>query len=157
MNYFPIAIRLAGRKALIVGGGAVAERKTKSLLEAGARVHIVTPLATAKLKKLAAGGDIAWSRRKVRKSDVAGVHIAVAATNDSRINELVSFWARQYRVLVNVVDKPRLSDFISPALLKDRKILLAVYTDGRDPVLSRDLKNYLKEKWDDFLLHRHRL
>jgi len=58
---------------------------------------------------------------------------------------------------VNVVDRARLSDFISPALLYMPKAIVAIYTEGKDPVLSRDLKNFLKERWDEFLSYRDRL
>ena len=58
---------------------------------------------------------------------------------------------------VNVVDNPSLSSFISPAVFRAGGAVVAVYTHGRDPVLSRDIKNFLKEQWDVFLSYRNRL
>lgn len=157
MEYFPIAIRLKREKTLVVGGGAVAERKIISLLEAGARVWVVAPRITLKLDSLLAQDRIKWLNRKFQDSDVKGCVVAIAATNDSKLNQEISRLAKESAVLVNVVDKPLISDFISPAVFRADQALITVYSDGKDPVLSRDLKNYLKEKWDDFLSYRHRL
>ena len=69
----------------------------------------------------------------------------------------MSLWARKRSILVNVVDDPDLSDFISPAVFRSHNALVTVYSDGKNPVLSRDLKNYLKEQWNDFIAYRDRL
>jgi len=155
--YYPLALNLKGRLAVVIGGGFVAQRKVKALLGAKARLKIVSPTLTAGLKRLALQGKAVWIPRPVRRSDVKGAHIVVAATSDNRVNRDVSRWAHREGVWVNVVDNSGLSDFISPAVLKKQTAIIAVYTDGKDPVLSRDLKNFLKEHWDVFLSYRHRL
>jgi siroheme synthase-like protein len=157
MDYLPIAIRLKNRKAIVVGGGIVAERKIETLLLSGVDLTVISPSLTAKLVKAFKLSRFRWLKRKIQQADVAGVDMVVAATNDKSVNENVSEWAGHSKILVNVVDKPKISDFISPALLEKEEALVAVYTDGKNPVLSRDLKNYLGEKWDDFLLYRDRL
>ncbi len=141
----------------MVGGGKVAQRKAKTLLSAGAKITLIAPEATAGLRKLAKAGAIEWLERGLKKSDISEAILVIAATNDALLNQRISKWAREKRIAVNVVDKSVLSDFISPALLQKGKALIAVYTDAKNPVLSRDLKNYLGEKWDDFLLYRNRL
>ena len=157
INYYPIAVRLKNKKALVVGGGMVAERKVKTLIATGARVKVVSPDLTPQLKNLARQGGIRWVARTVRQTDLYRADIAIAATSDNRVNRKVSRWAKERNILVNVVDNPSLSDFISPALLGKRKAIIAVYTDGKDPILSRDLKNFLKENWNVFLSYRDRL
>jgi len=157
MNYLPIAVKLKDKRVIVVGGGAVAGRKIRNLLKAGARVHVIAPSAVPYVRSLAGGGDITWVRRRVRQLDIRNASLVVAATNDANANEQVSQWARKHDISVNVVDHPGISDFISPAVVRFKKALVAVYTDGRDPVLSRDLKNYIKERWDDFLSYRNRL
>lgn len=156
-SYYPIALRLKGRRVLIVGGGKVAERKVKKLLEIGARVRIVSPCLTVGLRKLLKDKKINWLNRAARSLDARGMDIVIAATEESAVNRDVSRWAKERGALVNVVDQPSLSSFISPAILRRRKAIIAVYTDGKDPVLSRDLKNFLKEHWDEFMSYRHRL
>ena len=157
MDYLPIAVNLKNKKVIVIGGGPVAQRKVLTLLEFNASVEIIAPQTTEKIKSLVASSNIAWLRRTVREEDIKDASLVIAATNREDVNERVSLWAHNYNIPINVVDRPFLSDFISLALLKKEKALIAVYSDAKDPVLSRDLKNYLKEKWDDFLLYRDKL
>lgn len=156
-THYPLAINLEGRLAVVAGGGKVAERKIKKLLEAKARIRVVSPNITPGLKRLASRSKIVWVPGFVRNGDLRFASIVIAATSDHSVNKSVSEWARQQNIWVNVVDKPDLSDFISPAIFRKQNAIVAVYTNGRDPVLSRDLKNFLKEHWDVFLSYRHRL
>ena len=156
VKYYPVALKLSERLNVVVGGGQVAQRKILGLLQAGARVKVVSPNLTFKLRHLAEIGRIKWISRVVRKDDL-GEGLVIAATNQAKINNAVSLWAKKEGVLINVVDKPALSSFISPAVFRKGKAIVAVYTDGYDPVLSRDLKNFLKEQWDEFLSYRRRL
>lgn len=157
MNYLPIAIKLKNKRVIVVGGGVVAERKIKTLLNAGALVLVISPEVTSKIKLLINKKAIKWKKRVVEEADINKARLIVATTDSQETNKDISQWAKRSGILVNVVDRQLISDFISPALLKKGKALVAVYTDGKDPVLSRDLKNYLKENWDDFLLFRDRL
>lgn len=156
-HYYPVALKLKNRRALMAGGGEVSERKVKGLLKAGARVTVVSPGLTPDLRRLAREHRIRWTKRVIRRSDVTGADIVIAATSDSNENKRVSLWAQRRGIPVNVVDRAHLSDFISPAVLRAEKALVAVYTNARDPVLSRDLKDFLEEHWDVFLSYRHRL
>jgi len=156
MDYFPIALEIKNRVAVVVGGGNIAERKARSLLEAHAHVRVIAPQASAGVRDLNGAGEVEWIQREVRDSDIDGARLVVAATNDPIVNKNVSKWARDKGVQVNVVDNPELCDYISPAVMRFDQAIIAVYTDGRDPGLSRDLKRYLKEKWDDFLFFRDR-
>lgn len=157
MDYLPIAMKLKNRRAIVVGGGLVASRKVQSLLDSGALVTVISPELENSLKELEKSGEITWVNRLVSRSDIKDAYIVITATNDSEVNNNVASWARSRGIYVNAVDKPLISDFISPAVLRKDKAIIAVYTDGKDPVLSRDLKNYLGEKWDDFLSYRDRL
>jgi len=156
-KYFSIAIRLKDKKALIVGGGEVAERKAKTMLDFGARVRVVSPTLTTALKGLVRSGKIKWLNRPVRSPDVKGVDIIIAATSSTGINRKISHWAKRQGILVNVVDNAELSSFISPAVATIDKAVISVQTNGRQPELSRDIKNFLKENWDVFLSYRRRL
>ncbi len=156
-TYYPIALKLKGRTALVIGGGQVAERKVKSLLEFGARIRVISPDLTQSLHKLFRSGRIKWVGRAVRPLDIKGADIVIAATSKTSVNNNVNRWAKEAGILVNIVDKPALSSFISPAVFRASKAVVAIYTHGLDPVLSRDLKNFLKERWDVFLSYRNRL
>ncbi|MDP2928431.1 MAG: bifunctional precorrin-2 dehydrogenase/sirohydrochlorin ferrochelatase [Candidatus Omnitrophota bacterium] len=154
--YYPIALKLKARPVLVVGGGQVAERKVKTLLQFGARVRVISPDLTIRLKRLLRSRSITWTSRVVRSSDIEGYYIVIAATSDAAVNKNISKWAKIRGIPVNVVDRAPLSSFISPAILRTPKAVVAVYTHGRDPALSRDLKNFLKENWAVFLSYRSR-
>ena len=156
-RYYPIALKLKNRIAVVAGGGLVSERKIKILLKAGARVRVISPILTPALRRLVKCHRIIWLPKKIQAADIYPADIVISATSESGANKKVSLWARKRKVLVNVVDRARLSDFISPALLYMPKAIVAIYTEGKDPVLSRDLKNFLKERWDEFLSYRDRL
>ena len=156
MRYYPIAVRLKNKKAVVVGGGIVAQRKVSGLLEAGARITVVSPALTPRLRALAKKKKIAWVEDRVSRGDIISADIAIAATSDRGVNKKVSEWSRKAGVLVNVVDDKKLSDFISPAVTKIGEAMITVYTDGRAPELSRDLKNFIKERGDDFISYRNR-
>ncbi len=157
MKYYPIALDLNSKKATIIGGGKVAERKARTLLKAGARVKIVAPGITVNLEELKKRKRIVVKKRKARISDVSGSKIVVAATNDPLFNRKVLRWSRKAGAWINAVDNIKNCDFIMPAIARKSKAIIAIYTDGKDPILSRDLKNFLKDNWNDFLSYRNKL
>lgn len=157
INYYPIALNLKGKVSLVIGGGKVSERKVRSLLESGARITLVSPEATCRLKHLSRSRKIKWIKRRVRSSDLKQADIIIAATSKPDVNDKVSEWAGKQNKLVNVVDRKELSSFISTAVFHNCNASISVYTHGKDPALSRDLKNFLKERWDEFLSYRSRL
>lgn len=155
--YYPVAINLKSKQAVVIGGGSVAERKALGLLKAGAVVRLVSPTATRKLQRLAKAKRLIWYRGKAQKRHISKAQIIIAATDDPVLNKNISQWASKGNILVNVVDRPASSNFISLAVFRKSKAIVAVYTDGKNPVLSRDLKNFLKENWNVFLSYRNRL
>ena len=157
MPYYPVAIKVKEINALVVGGGKVAQRKAMGLLKAGARVTVISPKVTFVLDRLAKRAKLIWLKRKVSKPDIAKARIVIAATNDVLVNKNVSLWSKKRRILVNIVDNLSLSTFISPAVFKKHKAIIAVNSNGQDPELSRDLKNFLKGHWNEFLSYRRRL
>ena len=157
MEYYPVAVRVEGAYVLVVGGGKVAQRKVVGLLKAGARVTVISPKVTSTLDRLAKRAELTWLKRKVSKNDIAKARIVIAATNDVLVNRNVSLWSKKQKILVNIVDNSVLSTFISPAVFKKSKAIIAVNSNARDPKLSRDLKNFFKEHWNEFLSYRRRL
>src|SRR5262245_41115539 len=109
-DYFPTFLDLRGRRCLVAGGGEVGERKTRALLECGARVMVVSPSVTAGLAALAAAGRIEYRARPFRRSDLRGCTLAIAATGDARVDAGIAAMSRRARVLVNVVDRPEHCD-----------------------------------------------
>ena len=130
MSFYPVFLHLQGRRGVVVGGGAVAEQKVVGLLEAGARVTVVSPDLTWKLEDLAATGAIEVRRRSYRRGDLEGAFLAIAATDDRSVNADVWAEAEERGILLNAVDDLPHCSFIAPAVHRAGDIAVAVSTAG---------------------------
>ncbi len=113
-KYYPVNLNLENKKCLVVGGGEVAKRKVKRLLECGARVLVVSPKITIALQGLIKNKRISYRRSHINLKDINGAFLVIAATGDRRINHLVFSYCRKHRILVNVVDSPDECNFVLP-------------------------------------------
>lgn len=136
MPHYPVFLRVAERPCVVVGGGEVATRKVGTLLNAGARVTVISPSLTAALAVQVADGAIAHRARRYCSGDLAGSFLAYAATNDEQVHEQIARDAEAAGVLLNVVDRPRLCTFIVPAVLRRGELQIAVSTGGGSPALA---------------------
>jgi precorrin-2 dehydrogenase/sirohydrochlorin ferrochelatase len=143
-DYFPAFLDLRGRRCLVVGGGAIGERKAKDLVDCGARVTVVSPAITPGLRALAASDLVAHRARKFLRSDVRGCAVVIAATGSARVDDAVAAEARRRNALVNVVDRPAHCDFIVPSVLRRGELQIAVSTGGRSPALAREIRRRLE-------------
>ena len=137
MRYYPINLDLRDQLVVIVGGGAVAARKARRLVSAGARVSVVAPVLDARLAALAAAGSLAHIDRCYLYGDLEGALLAFAATDDAAVNLAVASEAKACGILIDVVDAPRKSGFTTPAVLERGDLLITVSTAGASPALSR--------------------
>lgn len=145
MNTYPISlVGLAERRAVVIGGGAVATRKAAGLLEAGAQVTVISPEATPELRAWAAAGRIVLHMRGYQPGDLVGAFLVIAATDDGTVNRAVWAEATRRGCLVNVVDDPAHSNFISPAIIRRDEITVAIQTGGASPALARRLRERLE-------------
>jgi len=144
MDYLPIFLRLDSRPVLVVGGGAVALRKVRWLLKAGARVTLVAPRLHPQLQAFALRGELTHLAAAFAATHLANAIAVVAATDDPATNTAVSYAAREQRIPVNVVDDARLSTFISPAIIDRSPLLVAVSSCGHAPVLARRVREQIE-------------
>ena len=142
-RYYPAYLDLAGRRAVVIGGGDVAERKIAQLLASGADVTLVSPGATPEVARLAADGAVRWIRRAYTPGDLAGAWIAVAATDDEAVNRAVHAEAERERTLLNVVDRTELCGFIAPSIVERGPVTFAISTAGASPALARKLRELI--------------
>jgi precorrin-2 dehydrogenase/sirohydrochlorin ferrochelatase len=138
--FYPVFIDLQSRSTLVVGGGAVAERKVESLLGAGASVAVVSLDATPLLRKWADAGRIALSLRPFEDSDLDGRVLVISATDDPEVQKQIHAAGARRNILVNTVDIPELCDFIVPAVVRRGDVLIAVSTSGKSPALAAALR-----------------
>ncbi len=137
MDYFPIFVKLEGAPCLLVGGGEVALRKARLLLDAGARLTVVAPELAPELAGLAGSGHLQHLPARFDPAQVGGQRLVVAATGDAAVNRAVSDAAQAANIPVNVVDAPALSTYITPAIIDRSPLVVAVSTGGAVPVLAR--------------------
>ncbi|MDQ0677378.1 uroporphyrin-III C-methyltransferase/precorrin-2 dehydrogenase/sirohydrochlorin ferrochelatase [Arthrobacter pascens] len=139
-DIYPTALRLLGRPVLVVGGGPVAARRAKGLLDAGARVTVVAPVASAALRELADAGLLTWEPRPYLPSDVDGVWFVQTATGDSAVDAQVSADAEAQRVwCVNASDHEASAAWTpAVAVVDDVKIAVNAGGDPRRAMALRD-------------------
>lgn len=139
-DIYPTALRLLGRPVLVVGGGPVATRRAKGLLDAGARVTVVAPVASAGLEELAHAGLLTWEQRPYRISDVDGVWFVQTATGDPAVDAQVSADAEAQRVwCVNASDHEASAAW-TPAVAVVDNVQIAVNAGG-DPRRAMALRD----------------
>jgi precorrin-2 dehydrogenase / sirohydrochlorin ferrochelatase len=138
---YPIFLDLSGRRCVVVGGGEVANRKARKLLQARARVVVISPEIGAELESVA----VEIHRRPYRKGDLEGAYLAFAATNVREVNAAVAREAKERGVSVNVADKPPEGDFALPSTLRRGRLQVAVSTGGASPTLAQRIRGELEE------------
>jgi uroporphyrin-III C-methyltransferase / precorrin-2 dehydrogenase / sirohydrochlorin ferrochelatase len=131
MTLYPLALKLAGRRVLVVGGGAVATRRVPALLAAGAEVEIVAPELTPALRGVVDAGRAAWSARRFVPADLDGAWLVQVAIDDPAAAEQVSAAAEERRVFCVRADDRDAATAWTPAVTRHGPVTVAV-TDGGD-------------------------
>ncbi len=147
MPNLPLCLNIRDKRCLIVGGGPVALRRTRALLEAGAAVAVVAEDCEPDFQTL----PIELHQRTYKHGDTKGAFLVIAATDNPQVNETVANDARADSALVNRVDAPESGDFIIPAHSYRGPIMLAVSTDGISAAASATIRDqvlsHLDEDW----------
>jgi siroheme synthase-like protein len=141
LKHYPIFLDLKDRPVLVVGAGKVALRKAKGLLEAGARVTIVAPEWEPEFETL----PVRIVRRRFRASDLSGVVLIFAATDDRLANHRIGIAAKGKGVFANIADSAEECDFLVPARVERGNLQFAVSTGGESPRLSAELRKKLED------------
>lgn len=149
MPTLALNVRMPGKLAVVIGGGAVALRKVRTLLTAGASVRVVSRKICPEIEALKDGGDITVRLGSYLASDLDGAFLVIAATGSAQVNELVCSDARESGVLVNVVDNPPTGDCAFPAILRRSDLEIAVSTGGSCPTFAVDVRDIIAEQIGD--------
>jgi precorrin-2 dehydrogenase/sirohydrochlorin ferrochelatase len=144
MAGWPVMLQLEGRRCVVLGGGGVALRRSRSLLDAGATVTVIAPRISDELARL----TVTHQARPYQEGDLAGAMLVVLATNDSAVHELAAAEARQRGILVNRTDAPRQGDITIPAHAHHGPVTLAVDTSGISAAASATIRRQLSEALD---------
>lgn len=142
--WLPITLRLAGASVLVVGGGEVAARKLRLLLKARPKISVVAQALNAEVQTLHQSGQLAWIGTAFTAAQLQGCRLVIAATDDPALNRSVAQAADAAGVLVNVVDDPAPSSFITPSLVERAPLMVAISSGGAAPVLVRRLRERIE-------------
>jgi len=144
---YSVSLITKDRKCLVIGGGAVAERKVLPLLESGARVEIISLKITSNLKKLVQKGLITCRQGDYDPANLTGAFLVIGATSSKDVNRRIAVDCFERNILVNIVDDPEWCSFFVPAVVKRGSFQIAVSTDGKSPLLARKVKEALNKKY----------
>ena len=145
-----IAIVVHGERVrvLVVGGGAVAERKALAFADRGASVRVVARQATDRLRDAAASGALHLTLRDYASGDIADADLVVAATNERTANARVADDARVAHRLCNVADHPEDGTFSSIAQRANGALLVAIGANGV-PLAATRVLDAVIARFDD--------
>lgn len=145
VGYYPVYLDLAGKSCLVLGGGGQAAEKALGLVGAGGDVTVVAPWFDAELVELGGRREVRLLAHEFTESDLDGVELVIDASLDEALGHRVSAAARRRRVLVNVLDRPALCDFIAPAVVRRGPLQVAISTAGRSPFMASHVRRLLEE------------
>lgn len=146
--HYPIMLKLAGKKIVVVGGGKVAERKILGLIDTKANITVVAPEISSELQQLAKAGKIDWLAKTFLIEDIEGAFMVFAATNDKSLNQKIKETAKSCS-LITIADDPEGSDFQVPAKVQRGRLTIAVSTGGASPTLARKIRDQFKQEFDE--------
>jgi uroporphyrin-III C-methyltransferase/precorrin-2 dehydrogenase/sirohydrochlorin ferrochelatase len=144
MKQLPIFLTIRHKSCLVVGAGSIAARKIGLLLKAGADVSVVASEIGSEVSKLEKQGAIRCLLRNYEPTDLKGIKLVIAATNNAQLNADISIMAQAENILVNVVDNPELCSFLMPSIIDRNPIQIAISTGGASPVLARLIRSKLE-------------
>jgi siroheme synthase-like protein len=141
LKHYPVFLDLKDRPVLVVGAGKVALRKTRGLLEAGAKVTVVSPECEGEFEDL----GVRLVRRRFRASDLAGIFLVFAATDDRLTNHRIGIAAKGRGLFANIADSAEECGFVVPARVNRGEVQIAISTGGESPRISAELRRKLEE------------
>lgn len=144
---FPAFLNLDHKLCVVIGGGEVAFRKIRGLLQCHADVRVVSPSSIPKIIELQRDKKILLCERAYQSEDITGAYLVVAATNDQEANRRIFQDCEARQIFCNVVDVPELCQFYYAAQYTCGDLKIAISTNGASPALAKTLKTELAERY----------
>ncbi len=141
MAYFPMFVNIENKRVYVIGGGSVAERKAKALMDFGADVTVIA-------EKIKGKFDCAVIEDKYRDEYIADAFMVIAATDDRAVNKSISQYCRKNGIYVNTADSRSESTFTFGAIMRDENIVIGVSTSGENPSLAKKLRDDIRREYD---------
>lgn len=147
MNYFPILIDLKKFSVVVIGGGEVATRKVKNLLEFDCFPVIIAPQVTIELEQIITEKKLTYIQRKYQKGDLHGFNLIFVATDDPQVDNEIVQEAQNNCYIINFADQPELCNFIVPSYIQRGDLIISISTQGKIPFLSKYIRECLENKF----------
>lgn len=157
MRYYPIFLKLEGKRCLVVGAGQVGRRKVETMLNCGPEKVVVVDVRPPDddFAPLMDHPALDYQCRKFDESDIDGKFLVVASTSDEELNWRISNLCKERNIPCNIVDQPEKCSFIVPAMFTEGDLTMAVSTGGQSPALAKrirkSLKDYFGKEYGSFL------
>ncbi len=155
MTLFPAFLKLKGRKCVVVGGGTIAAQKLEGLRAADALITLVAPSINEVVRAHIGAGAVQWIAREFRDADLDRSVLAIAATGNPQVNEVVFRAAEKRGVLCNAVDEPERCHFYYGSVVQRGDLQIAISTNGKSPALAQrlrvELETYFDQKYAEWL------
>jgi precorrin-2 dehydrogenase/sirohydrochlorin ferrochelatase len=146
-DWYPVLLKVEGRKCVVFGGGYVAQRKTEGLLQARADVRLISPQLTPELRAWAEAGRLLWTEREAEEGDLEGAMLAFAATDKPDTNQFLAEAARKRGIPINIANDGEAGEFILPAVLRRGGLVLTASASGAGPALATRIIDELAERY----------
>ncbi len=149
IRYYPVLLKIQDRNTVVIGGGKVAFRKVKELLQAGARVTCISPEFDSSFGSIGFDASLVLVRRPYTEGDIDNSFLAISATDDSSVNLKVQEEAERKGILFNAADGNESGDFIVPSCTRHEDLVIAVSTSGASPAYAARIRRKIEEMLPD--------
>ncbi len=139
--YYPVLLKLEGKRCVVVGGGWGTAERVRSLLDAGAEVTLISPTAAQEVEHLEREGRIQWHAREYQPGDLEGAFLAIACPPDRTRNAEMWAEAEARGIPINAVDDAPHCSFIFPAIHRQGDVTIAVSSGGKSPALASRVRD----------------
>ncbi|RIN17693.1 NAD(P)-binding protein [Mammaliicoccus vitulinus] len=146
MAYVPLNIDLTNKQIKVIGGGKIAERRVKALLNSDATIHIISPDLTDNLYQLYLDEKIIWYKKSFESKDLDNAELIISATNQEEVNDVIKKSAPIHS-LINMVGDAQGGNVIFPGTLKRGKLQISVTSTGASPKLVSNILNDLDKQY----------
>lgn len=148
-KYYPMMLNIENKKCVVVGGGTIAYRKCLELLQYGGLVTVVADNIKGKFLELIEAKTIRYIKAYYEERYIEDAFIVIASTDNNNVNAQIFKDCSKRNILVNVVDDPINCNFIVPAKIRRGDLTISVSTNGKSPVLSKQIKEELEKHYDE--------
>jgi precorrin-2 dehydrogenase/sirohydrochlorin ferrochelatase len=147
LRFLPVAIDIRDKRVVVIGGGKVAWVKLKTIVLFGARVTVISPEVLPEIEALPVQCILASYDKKF----LEGASLVYACTSDRQANRKIGRDSKEKGILCNVADDIDACAFISPAVLVEGDLVVAINSQGRAPGKAKDTRDFIKERIREFL------